>query len=164
VYLRQRGAGERHEKAVELARRTLDRKHELLGADLNRGLPILASTGSTAPFVGLLGTVLGIIHAFQAIAATGSGGLGTIGAAIGEALVVTGYGLLIAIPTVLAFNWLSGRVTQYEMGLSVAAGELIDHLDGQAIAEGHGALESHGTEPPATRPEPQRRIAAPAVS
>jgi biopolymer transport protein ExbB/TolQ len=90
---------------------------------------VLASTGSTAPFVGLLGTVLGIINAFKLIAANGSGGLGTIGAAIGEALIVTGYGLCVAIPTVLLFNWVNGRITHEEMALQNAAGELIDRLE-----------------------------------
>jgi biopolymer transport protein ExbB/TolQ len=90
---------------------------------------VLASTGSTAPFVGLLGTVLGIINAFKLIAANGSGGIGTIGAAIGEALVVTGYGLVVAIPSVLVFNWLSGRITNYESGLLNSGGELIDRLE-----------------------------------
>jgi len=117
------------EKSLELARRALERKNERIAADLNRGMGVLASTGSTAPFVGLLGTVLGIINAFKLIAANGSGGLGTIGAAIGEALIVTGYGLCVAIPTVLLFNWVSGRISHEEMALQNAAGELIDRLE-----------------------------------
>jgi biopolymer transport protein ExbB/TolQ len=90
---------------------------------------ILASTGSTAPFVGLLGTVLGIINAFKLIALTGSGGLGSIGSAISEALTVTGYGLIVAIPTVLVFNYLSSRIATFEAGLLNAGGELIDRMD-----------------------------------
>jgi len=153
TYEKNRLRGERHDKAVELARRALDRRHEELGTELNRGLSILASTGSTAPFVGLLGTVLGIINAFHAIAESGSGGLGTIGAAIGEALVVTGYGLIIAIPTVLLFNWLSGRVSHYEMGLQNAAGELVDHLEGEEIAEAERHFDQAvAAAPPATVP------------
>jgi biopolymer transport protein ExbB/TolQ len=147
TYLKNRGVGERHEKAVELTRRALDRRQEELGSELNRGLSILASTGSTAPFVGLLGTVLGIINAFRAIAETGSGGLGTIGAAIGEALVVTGYGLVIAIPTVLAFNWLTGKVTKYETGLAIAAGELVDHLEVQELFEAEAAFPAAAAAP-----------------
>jgi hypothetical protein len=73
--------------------------------------------------------VLGIMNAFKLIAANGSGGIGTIGAAIGEALVVTGYGLVVAIPSVLVFNWLSGRIANYESGLVNAGGELIDRLE-----------------------------------
>jgi biopolymer transport protein ExbB/TolQ len=154
TYDKHKLRGERHDKAVELSRRALERRHEELGTELNRGLSILASTGSTAPFVGLLGTVLGIINAFHAIAESGSGGLGTIGAAIGEALVVTGYGLIIAIPTVLLFNWLSGRVSQYEMGLQNAAGELIDHLEGQEIAEAELHFDASATAAAATSAPP----------
>lgn len=121
--------GDSAKDAAEVARRALTRKGETLSRDLNRGMNVLASTGSTAPFVGLLGTVLGIINAFKMIAATGSGGIGTIGAAIGEALVVTGYGLIVAIPSVLVFNWLSGRIAGYESGLVNAGSELVDRLE-----------------------------------
>ncbi len=129
VYLERLGKGDSTERAAELARRTLERKGESLSDDLNRGLGVLASTGSTAPFVGLLGTVLGIINAFQMIAASGSGGIGTIGAAIGEALIVTGYGLCVAIPTVLVFNGITTRIQRFEMGLTNASNELVDRLE-----------------------------------
>jgi biopolymer transport protein ExbB/TolQ len=122
-------AGDSIERAAELARRTLERKGDAISRDLNRGMNVLASTGSTAPFVGLLGTVLGIINAFKMIAATGSGGLGSIGAAIAEALIVTGYGLVVAIPSVLVFNWLSGRIANYEAGLLNAGSELVDRME-----------------------------------
>ena len=93
---------------------------------------MLASTGSTAPFIGLLGTVLGILNAFRLIGEEASGGMGTIGPAISEALIVTGYGLMVAIPTVLLFNWLSGQVGKYEGGLANAASELVDQLEAGA--------------------------------
>jgi biopolymer transport protein ExbB/TolQ len=129
TFLTRVRAGDNIQRAAELARRALDRKGDAISRELNRGMNVLASTGSTAPFVGLLGTVLGIINAFKLIAANGSGGIGTIGAAIGEALVVTGYGLVVAIPSVLVFNWLSGRITNYESGLLNSGGELIDRLE-----------------------------------
>ncbi len=122
-------ANDHREKAVELTRRALDRRGEQVSSELNKGMSILASTGSTAPFVGLLGTVLGIINAFKLIAVSGSGGIGTIGSAIGESLIVTGYGLVIAIPSVLVFNWLSGKLAAYEAGLVNAGGELVDRLE-----------------------------------
>lgn len=122
-------------EAAHLTRRVLERKAEPLGRDLNRFMNVLASTGSTAPFVGLLGTVLGIIHAFKMIAASGSGGIGTIGAAIGEALIVTGYGLIVAIPTVLLFNWLSGRLAGYEGDIQNAAGDMMDRLEHDSLAD-----------------------------
>jgi biopolymer transport protein ExbB/TolQ len=129
TFLARREAGDGLERAAELARRALERKGDAISRDLNRGMNVLASTGSTAPFVGLLGTVLGIIHAFKLIAATGSGGIGTIGAAIGEALIVTGYGLVVAIPAVLVFNWLSGRIADYEGGLLNSGSELVDRFE-----------------------------------
>lgn len=121
--------GHTNERAAELTRRALERKAEPLSRELNRFMNVLASTGSTAPFVGLLGTVLGIIHAFKMIAATGSGGIGSIGAAIGEALIVTGYGLCVAIPVVLLFNWLSGKLAGYEGDILNAAGDILDRLE-----------------------------------
>lgn len=123
------GAGDSRDRAVEFARRALERKGDALSRELNRGMNVIASTGSTAPFVGLLGTVLGIVNAFKLIAASGSGGIGTIGAAIGEALVVTGYGLTVAIPSVLVFNWLSRRIADYESGMINAGSELLDRLE-----------------------------------
>jgi biopolymer transport protein TolQ len=128
-FVELRRKGNSIERAAELTRRALERKAEPLSRDLNRFMNVLASTGSTAPFVGLLGTVLGIIHAFKLIAATGSGGIGSIGSAIGEALIVTGYGLVVAIPTVLLFNWMSAKLAGYEGDILNAAGDLLDRLE-----------------------------------
>jgi biopolymer transport protein ExbB/TolQ len=129
TFLGRQAAGDDVARAAELTRRALERKGDAISRDMNRGMNILASTGSTAPFVGLLGTVLGIINAFKLISATGSGGIGTIGAAIAEALVVTGYGLTVAIPSVLLFNLLSSRIAVYEAGLLNAGSELVDRLE-----------------------------------
>ncbi|MCK6589930.1 MAG: MotA/TolQ/ExbB proton channel family protein [Polyangiaceae bacterium] len=114
---------------VELARREVARRRDALSADLRRGLSILASVGSVAPFVGLLGTVVGIITAFQGIASTGSGGLGAVSAGIAEALVETALGLSVAIPAVLFFNWLTAKITAVEMALERSAGELLDEME-----------------------------------
>lgn len=124
--------GQTSAKAAELAGRALSRRGELISAELFRGMNILASTGSTAPFVGLLGTVLGILNAFKLVGQQGSGGMGTIGVAIAEALIVTGYGLMVAIPSVLLFNWLTSRLTKYEAGLMHAQSELVDALESTA--------------------------------
>jgi biopolymer transport protein ExbB/biopolymer transport protein TolQ len=125
---------------------------------------VLASTGSTAPFVGLLGTVLGIMHAFELIAAEGQGGIGTIGGAIGEALIVTGYGLLVAIPTVLVFNWLSNKIAAFETGLVNSAGELVDRLEqgdfDVALVENAPFLREVFIAPDADAVEPRRSVKA----
>lgn len=130
TFLDKRRHGLDVEKAATLAARALERKSENLSDSLQRGMNILASTGSTAPFIGLLGTVLGILHAFKLVSQQGSGGMGTIGVAIAEALIVTGFGLMVAIPAVLLFNWLSSRIAKYEAGLTHARNELVDHLTG----------------------------------
>jgi biopolymer transport protein ExbB len=114
---------------VERTRRHLERRLEELGADLRRGMSVLASVGSVAPFVGLLGTVVGIITAFQGIAATGSGGLSSVSAGIAEALVETALGLAVAIPAVLAFNYLSTQIARDELALATSAGELLDTIE-----------------------------------
>jgi biopolymer transport protein ExbB len=119
---------------VERTRRRLERRVDLLVAEMKRGLPVLASVGSVAPFVGLLGTVLGIITAFQGIAATGSGGLSSVSAGISEALIETALGLAVAIPSVLAFHYLATRISQDQLALTDAAGELADRIEGW----GHG--------------------------
>jgi len=114
---------------VEMARNEAERMKEVLGADLRRGMGLLASVGSVAPFIGLLGTVVGIIAAFQGIATSGGGGIAAVSAGIAEALVETALGLLVAIPAVLFFNWLTGRVNLVELALNRSASELIDEME-----------------------------------
>lgn len=126
---------------IELTRRELERKTELLSADVRRGMGVLASVGSVAPFVGLLGTVFGIITAFQGIAKEGSGGLGSVSLGIAEALVETAFGLMVAIPAVLAFNWLSTQADGIMLALDDARGEFIDFLEarhGDTREQAHG--------------------------
>ncbi len=123
---------------VEMSRRELERRLQQLGAELRKGMGILASTGSTAPFIGLFGTVIGIITAFQGIAAAGGGGLGAVSAGIAEALIVTAVGLVVAIMAVLVFNYLTGRFDRFDMSMRHAASELVDYL------EGAGGVQSQG--------------------
>jgi biopolymer transport protein ExbB len=133
------GAEEKNLSRVELARREAERQKEAVGEDLRRGMGVLASVGSIAPFVGLLGTVVGIITAFQGIAATGSGGLGSVSAGIAEALVETALGLMVAIPATLFFNQLNTKINAVETELARRTGELLDEL------ENHHGNESHTT-------------------
>ena len=111
---------------VAAVNRAVDRSSLRTVADLRRGLGGLATVGSTAPFVGLLGTVAGIITAFQAMAATGSGGLASVSAGIAEALVTTAFGLLVAIPAVMFLNYLTNRVEDMQVDISDSATELMD--------------------------------------
>ena len=115
---------------IELTRRELVRRLEVFSAEARRGMGMLASIGSTAPFIGLFGTVIGIITAFQGIAAAGGGGLGAVSGGIAEALIVTAVGLVVAIASVLFYNYLSGRFDRLDMQMQHAAGELVDYLEG----------------------------------
>ena len=95
---------------------------------LQKGVSALATIGATAPFVGLLGTVIGIITAFQGIAATGSGGLGAVSAGISEALVETALGLVVAIPAVWFYNYLTGRIEYFNVEMDNSSSELVDYF------------------------------------
>jgi biopolymer transport protein ExbB len=115
--------------AAELARNEAHRKLEAIGAELRRGMSILASVGSVAPFIGLLGTVVGIIAAFAGIGAAGNAGIGAVSAGISEALIETAFGLMVAIPAVLFYNYLSTRVAGIELSLTRSVGELLDEME-----------------------------------
>jgi biopolymer transport protein ExbB len=114
---------------VQLARNEGERRKEALGEELRRGMNVIATVGSLAPFVGLLGTVVGIIGAFQGIGAAGSAGIGPVMRGISEALIETAFGLLVAIPAVIAFNYLTARINAIETALGRSAGELLDELE-----------------------------------
>jgi biopolymer transport protein ExbB/TolQ len=96
--------------------------------ELKRGLGFLATIGSTAPFVGLFGTVAGIINAFRNIAATGSGGMSVVSGGIAEALVTTALGIFVAIPAVAAFNHFTGMIETFHIQMNRASSQLVNHL------------------------------------
>jgi biopolymer transport protein ExbB/biopolymer transport protein TolQ len=116
------------EDIVDTVRRAIQRASALTASDLKRGVASLATIGATAPFVGLLGTVVGIITAFQGIAATGSGGLGAVSAGISEALVETALGLVVAIPAVWFYNYLTGRIEYFNVEMDNSSSELVDYF------------------------------------
>jgi len=115
--------------AIELVRNEAARKLEAVGSELRRGMSILATVGSIAPFVGLLGTVVGIIAAFAGIGAAGNAGIGAVSAGISEALIETAFGLMVAIPAVLFYNYLSAKVSNIELSLTRSVGELLDEME-----------------------------------
>jgi biopolymer transport protein TolQ len=112
--------------AVESVARALERQAAREVQSFKRGLGVLATVGSTAPFVGLLGTTMGIVNSFQQMASSGSGGLGTVSAGISEALITTAFGLLVAIPAVMAFNFLQGWIDARAVDLSESSNEFLD--------------------------------------
>ncbi|HEY3382733.1 MAG TPA: MotA/TolQ/ExbB proton channel family protein [Vicinamibacterales bacterium] len=114
------------EDMVDTVRRAIQRASALTGSDLKKMVSALATIGATAPFVGLLGTVVGVINAFQGIAATGSGGIGAVSAGIAEALVETALGLLVAIPAVWFYNYLTGRIEYFNVEMDNSSSEMVD--------------------------------------
>ena len=116
------------EDLVDTVRRSIQRASALTASDLKKGVAALATIGSTAPFVGLLGTVIGVIAAFQGIAATGSGGIGAVSAGIAEALVETALGLFVAIPAVWFYNYLSGRLEYFNVEMDNSSSEMVDYF------------------------------------
>ena len=122
---------------VEALDRNLERVRDREVAGLKRGLSGLATIGSTAPFVGLFGTVVGIIKAFTSMSTTGSGGLGAVSGDIAEALVATGLGLFVAIPAVALFNYLNGRVEDMVVDINDVTGEVVAYV----LSTGHEGEE-----------------------
>jgi biopolymer transport protein ExbB/TolQ len=112
----------------ESVARALERQGARESATLKRGIAVLATVASTAPFIGLLGTVMGIINSFTSMAASGSGGLGTVSAGIAEALATTAVGLGVAIIAVVFYNYLQGWVDARAVDISESSNEFLDVL------------------------------------
>jgi biopolymer transport protein ExbB/biopolymer transport protein TolQ len=119
------------EATVDSIARALERQGQREVQSFKRGLGLLATVGSTAPFVGLLGTVMGIVNSFQSMAITGSGGLGTVSAGIAEALVTTAFGLLVAIPAVMFYNFLTSWVDARAVDIAESSNEFLDVVSKQ---------------------------------
>jgi biopolymer transport protein ExbB len=122
---------------IEASKRALDRSEAIVHAELKRGISSLATIGSTAPFVGLFGTVVGIINAFKGIATEKSAGLGAVSAGISEALVTTAVGLFVAVPAVWMFNYFSSKLEAFDVEMGNSSSELIDYFLKRA---GRGAV------------------------
>jgi biopolymer transport protein ExbB/TolQ len=116
------------EEQVESSKRALERSEAIVHAKLKRGLGGLATIGSTAPFIGLFGTVVGILNAFQQIATQKTSGIGAVAGGISEALVTTAFGLLVAIPAVMTFNYFTGKVEAFDVEMDNSSSELIDYF------------------------------------
>ena len=121
-------AGAPTEVSTESCGRALERSEAIVHAKLKRGMSVLATIGATAPFVGLFGTVIGILNAFQQIATQKTSGIGAVAGGISEALVTTAFGLLVAIPAVMAFNYFTGRIENFDVEMDNSSSELIDYF------------------------------------
>jgi biopolymer transport protein ExbB/biopolymer transport protein TolQ len=115
-------------ETIEASKRALERAAAIVHAELKRGVGTLATIGSTAPFVGLFGTVIGIINAFQGISAQKSTGLAAVAGGIAEALVATAIGLFVAVPAVWAFNYFTAKIEGFDVEMDNSSSELIDYF------------------------------------
>ena len=113
---------------INSAERAIEREMLMTIVLIKRGLGVLATVGATAPFVGLLGTTMGIVNAFSGMAASGSGGLGAISAGIAEALITTAFGLMVAIPAVWLFNYFQTKLDNITAEMTYSSKEMIDYL------------------------------------
>ncbi len=113
---------------INSAERAIERNMLVEIVSLKRGLAILATVGSTSPFVGLLGTVFGIINAFAGMGAAGSSGIQAIAVGIAEALIATGFGLMVAIPAVWSFNYFQTKIDNLTSEMTYVSKEMIDYL------------------------------------
>jgi len=113
---------------IAASHRALERAEAIVHAELKRGVSGLATIASSAPFVGLFGTVAGIINAFQGISTQKSTGLGAVAGGISEALVTTAIGLFVAVPAVWAYNYFTGRIEAFDVEMGNSSSELIDYF------------------------------------
>ena len=107
---------------------SLARSQGQISSRLGEGLAFLATVGSTAPFIGLFGTVVGILNAFQQIATQKTSGIGAVAGGISEALVTTAFGLLVAIPAVMTFNYFTNKVEAFDVEMDNSSSELVDYF------------------------------------
>jgi len=113
---------------INSVERAVERNMLIEVTHLKRGLAVLATVGSTTPFVGLLGTTIGIVNSFSAMGASGSAGLGAISAGISEALIATAFGLMVAIPAVWAYNYFLTKIDNLIAEMTYVSKEFIDYL------------------------------------
>jgi biopolymer transport protein ExbB len=129
---------------LEAYDRTARRIIVAAGIDARRGMSVLATVGSTAPFVGLFGTVVGIVSAFHAMGVTGQAGLGSVATGIAEALVATALGILVAIPALWMFNYLTQRIQRMLAEIECVAEELAVALLGEVQRKATTSLHAVG--------------------
>lgn len=124
-YLSQNEGNVKPQEKIEASKRAIERQISVTVQDFRKGLNPLATIGSTAPFIGLFGTVFGIINAFHGMSITGSGGIGAVAAGIAEALITTGTGIGVAVIAVWLFNFFLNQIDIFAAEMNNASSELI---------------------------------------
>jgi biopolymer transport protein ExbB len=138
---------------------SLARSQGSIGARLGEGLAFLATVGSTAPFIGLFGTVVGIYRALIKIGSSGEASINTVAGPVGEALIMTALGLVVAVPAVFAYNWLIRRNKAIMEDLAAFTNDLHGYL----MSDGAVKPRLGGPSGPAPRGTTQTRTGAPAA-
>jgi biopolymer transport protein ExbB len=115
-------------ETIEASRRALQRATAIGIEEFKRGLGGLATIGSTAPFVGLFGTTIGIINAFSGMSAGEDTGIAAVAGGISEALVATAFGLFVAVPAVWMYNYFTGKIESFIVEMDNSSSELIDYF------------------------------------
>jgi biopolymer transport protein ExbB/biopolymer transport protein TolQ len=123
---------------IESSRRALERSAAITREEMKRGTNALATIGSTAPFVGLFGTTIGIINAFSGMSKGEDTGIGAVAGGISEALITTALGLFVAVPAVWLFNYFTSRIEAFSVEMDNSSSELIDYfLKRRSISRGN---------------------------
>jgi len=147
-----------HTEAHDWLHGSISRSEASINSKLASGLPFLATVGATAPFVGLFGTVVGIYRALIGIGIAGSASIDKVAGPVGEALIMTALGLVVAVPAVLAYNYLQAR--------NKRVGELLTAFSTDVLANiaSGGAVKPAVAAAPAAKPAAAKPAAAPAKS
>ena len=114
------------EEQISTAQRGCDRAASIFNQELRKGLSILATIATSSPFIGLFGTISGIINAFRGMALTGSGGSGAVASGISEALITTAFGIAVAIIALWFYNYLNSKVEVYDAEMANTSSQVID--------------------------------------
>jgi len=122
------------EEQIETASRGCERSKTLFSQELRRGLPILATIATSSPFIGLFGTIFGIINAFRGMQLTGSGGIGAVAGGIAEALVTTAVGIGVAVLALWVFNTLNSRIEVYDAEMANTESQVVDFFIKTGVA------------------------------
>ena len=114
------------EEQINTAQRGCERASNIFSQEMKRGLNTLATVATSSPFIGLFGTIFGIINAFRGMAVTGSGGIGAVSQGIAEALITTAVGIGVAIIALWCYNFLSTRIEVYGSEMANTSSEIVD--------------------------------------
>lgn len=125
-FLSGKESGIGFEEQIQTASRGCDRAASVFNQELKRGLSLLATIATSSPFIGLFGTISGIINAFRGMALTGSGGIGAVAGGIAEALVTTAFGIGVAIIALWCYNLLNAKTEVYDAEMANTASQVID--------------------------------------